>query len=152
MAAGQCLPGSFSVACLDFLMCLCQNINKYRRYQMRGIDTEVRKSRRRIFKEVAKLAYDSENLIDDMEALPYKIIDNIDPDSADDVYRNRAIVRERVRLAMGMSLRPENAPVHISEGEFVLFHLIMRNIKIKRVLSLQSYFKMQRYYFFATTY
>ena len=83
---------------------------------MRGIDTEVRKSRRRIFKEVAKLAYDSENLIDDMEALPYKIIDNIDPDSADDVYRNRAIVRERVRLAMGMSLRPENAPVHISEG------------------------------------
>ena len=52
---------------------------------MRGIDTEVRKSRKRIFKEVAKLAYDSENLIDDMEALPYKSVDNIDPDSADDV-------------------------------------------------------------------
>ena len=31
---------------------------------MRGIDTEVRKSRKRIFKEVAKLAYDSENLIE----------------------------------------------------------------------------------------
>ena len=83
---------------------------------MRGIDTEVRKSRKRIFKEVAKLAYDSENLIDDMEALPYKIVDNIDPDSADDVYRDRAIARERIRLAMGMSLRPENAPVHVSEG------------------------------------
>ena len=76
---------------------------------MRGIDTEVRKSRKRIFKEVAQLAYNSTNLIDDMEALPYKIVDNIDPDSADDVYRKRAIVRERVRLAMGMSLRPENA-------------------------------------------
>ena len=41
---------------------------------MRGIDTQVRKMRRRIFKEVANLAYNSKNLKDDMEALPYKII------------------------------------------------------------------------------
>ena len=41
---------------------------------MRGIDTQVRKNRRRIFKEVASLAYHSENLIDDMEALAYKIV------------------------------------------------------------------------------
>ena len=33
---------------------------------MRGIDTEVRKSRKRIFKEVANLAYYSTNLTDDM--------------------------------------------------------------------------------------
>ena len=45
------------------------------RVTMRGIDTQVRKMRRRIFKEVASLAYNSENLKDDMEALPYKIID-----------------------------------------------------------------------------
>ena len=42
---------------------------------MRGIDTQVRKNRRRIFKEVAHLAYESENLKDDIEALPYKIVD-----------------------------------------------------------------------------
>ena len=42
---------------------------------MRGIDTQVRKNRRRIFKEVASLAYHSDNLKDDIEALPYKIID-----------------------------------------------------------------------------
>ena len=41
---------------------------------MRGIDTQVRKNRRRIFKEVASLAYHSENLKDDIEALPYKIV------------------------------------------------------------------------------
>ena len=40
---------------------------------MRGIDTQVRKIRRRVFKEVANLAYHSENLIADMEALPYEI-------------------------------------------------------------------------------
>ena len=83
---------------------------------MRGIDTEVRKSRKRIFKEIANLAYNSTNLTDDMEALPYQIVDSVDPDSRDDIYRERAIVRERVRLAMGMSLRPEDAPVHVSAG------------------------------------
>ena len=85
---------------------------------MRGIDTPVRKSRRRVFKEVANLAYNSTNLKDDMEALPYKIVDYEEPEYLENVYRDRAIVRERIRLAMGMSLRPENRehPGHLTEG------------------------------------
>ena len=39
---------------------------------MRGIDTQVRKIRRAIFREVANMAYNSKNLAEDMEALPYK--------------------------------------------------------------------------------
>lgn len=81
---------------------------------MRGIDTQVRKIRRRVFKEVASLAYHSENLIDDMEALPYKIVES--DSEYQSVYRERAIVRERLRLAMGLSLRPENQPVHLTQG------------------------------------
>ena len=85
---------------------------------MRGIDTQVRKRRRRVFKEVANLAYHSTNLKDDCEALPYKIVDYDETDYLDSVYRDRAIVRERIRLAMGMSLRPENRehPGHLTEG------------------------------------
>lgn len=82
---------------------------------MRGIDTQVRKQRRRIFKEVSKLAYESENLKDDIEALPYKIVD-YDESEYDSIYRERAITRERIRLAMGLSLRPENMPVHLTQG------------------------------------
>ncbi|MDE6663905.1 MAG: 4Fe-4S dicluster domain-containing protein [Lachnospiraceae bacterium] len=82
---------------------------------MRGIDTQVRKNRRRIFKEVADLAYNSKNLIDDIEALPYKIVD-YDESEYQSIYRERSIVRERLRLAMGMSLRPENRPVHLTQG------------------------------------
>ena len=82
---------------------------------MRGIDTQVRKNRRRIFKEVASLAYHSENLKDDIEALPYKIVD-YDESEYRSIYRERAIVRESIRLAMGLSLRPENAPVHLTQG------------------------------------
>ena len=83
---------------------------------MRGIDTQVRKMRRRIFKEVANLAYNSDNLIDDMEALPYKIVDYDETDYRENIYRERAIVRERLRLAFGLSLRPENKPSHLTQG------------------------------------
>lgn len=83
---------------------------------MRGIETQVRKIRRRVFKEIANLAYQSDNLIDDMEALPYKIVDYDESEYRESVYRERAIIREQIRLAMGLSLRPENLPVHLTQG------------------------------------
>ena len=83
---------------------------------MRGIDTPVRKIRREVFKEIANLAYHSENLIDDMEALPYKIIQTDSPKYRESIYRERAIIREQLRLAMGLSLRPESVPVHLTQG------------------------------------
>jgi len=82
---------------------------------MRGIDTQVRKDRRRIFKEVALLAYESDNLKDDIESLPYKIVD-YEESPFQSVYRERAIVRERIRLAMGLSLRPDNKHMHLTQG------------------------------------
>ncbi len=83
---------------------------------MRGIDTPVRQIRRKIFKEIANLALYSENLIDDMEALPYKIVNQEEPVYRESIYRERSIVREQLRLAMGLSLRPENVPVHLTQG------------------------------------
>lgn len=82
---------------------------------MRSIDTQVRKIRRRIFCEVAKLAYESKDLISDIEALPYKIVD-YDESEYESIYRERAIIGEQLRLAMGLSLRPENLPVHVTQG------------------------------------
>ena len=32
------------------------------------------------------------------------------------IYRERAICSERVRLAMGLSLRPDDEPVHVTSG------------------------------------
>jgi [FeFe] hydrogenase (group B1/B3) len=83
---------------------------------MRGIDTQVRKTRRAIFREVANLAYNSTNLVADMEALPYKLCDTENSPYWNNIYREREIIRERTRLAMGMSLRPENEPVQVSRG------------------------------------
>ena len=85
---------------------------------MRGIETQVRKIRRQIFAEVSRLGFesDSESLIHDIEAIPYKIVTEEGPQYRDSIYRARAIATERVRLAMGMSLRPTNKPVHLTEG------------------------------------
>lgn len=83
---------------------------------VRGLDTKVRKDRHEIFKAVAELAYNSTNLIDDIEALPYRLCNSDDPETWDNIYRERAVARERLRLALGMKLRPENQPVHVSHG------------------------------------
>ena len=85
---------------------------------MRGLDTQVRAIRRRVFKEVAKLGFEanSETLLEDMEAIPYEIVNDDTVKYRESTYRSRAIVRERLRLAMGLSLSPEDKPVHLTAG------------------------------------
>ena len=84
---------------------------------MRGLQTPVRYIRRKVFEEVARVGFEStpENLTDSIEAIPYKLVGE-DSIYRDTIYHARAIVSERVRLAMGMSLRPEDKPVHITAG------------------------------------
>ena len=103
---------------------------------MRGLETPIRRIRRQVFTKVAKLAFEStpETLIDDIEAVPYELINEDTEKYRESIYRSRAIVRERMRLAMGMSLRPEDKPVHLTAGieERVIFqksimsHLLCR--------------------------
>lgn len=83
---------------------------------MRGLETDVRRLRKSVFVKIAEIAYDSENLIDDIEAIPYEITEGDRPHYCESIYRERAITRERVRLAMGLSLRPEDKPVHATQG------------------------------------
>ena len=83
---------------------------------MRGLETPVTRLRRQVFKEIAKVAYNSQNINDDIEAIPYILSPGDTPQYRESIYRERAIASERVRLAMGMSLRPEDQPVHITSG------------------------------------
>ncbi len=84
----------------------------------RGLDTQVRKYRKKIFEEVARLGFKAsdETLKEDMEEIPYKMVNEETAHYRDSVYRARAIARERLRLAMGLSLRPENRPTPLSQG------------------------------------
>lgn len=72
--------------------------------------------RRKVFKEVASVAFESENVSSDLEEIPFLITPNEIPKYRESIYRERQIASERVRLAMGLSLRPANKPVHITAG------------------------------------
>ncbi len=61
--------------------------------------------RRKVFAELARLAYEGGD-IHQMAALPYKILPGEDSHYRDSIFLERAIVSERLRLAMGLPLRP----------------------------------------------
>ena len=79
---------------------------------MRGVHSAVDDIRRNVFTEVARLAYEGGDL-NRVDMIPYKIVPGEVARHRHDVFLERAIVQERVRLALGMSLQPagEQSPV-----------------------------------------
>ena len=77
--------------------------------------TSKHKLRRQVFTEVAKLAYEGgdPNTIGD---LPYKIIPGEVATYRESVLRERAIVSERLRLAIGLPVRPTDRPMRTADG------------------------------------
>ncbi|MCR4891561.1 MAG: 4Fe-4S dicluster domain-containing protein [Lachnospiraceae bacterium] len=89
---------------------------------MRGIYTSVNDIRKRVFTEVAKLSYNyEEGDLSEMELIPYRIIPGEVSTYRESVFLERAIVKERMRLAMGLNLRSvsEHAPVSTGAEECV---------------------------------
>lgn len=82
---------------------------------MRGIYTPVTKIRRQVFAEVARLAYEGGDYSRIVE-IPFKIIPGEVPTYRDSVFVERAIVGERLRLAIGLPLYPADNPAPISRG------------------------------------
>ena len=81
---------------------------------MRGVETRIQEIRHWIFREVARMAYHTEWPVDKrIEELPYKIIPGEVGNFRNDVFLERAIVGERLRLAMGLPCRGagEHAPL-----------------------------------------
>ncbi len=81
---------------------------------MRGVETRIQEIRHRIFCEVARMAYHTEWPVEKrIEELPYKIIPGEVGNFRNDVFLERAIVGERLRLAMGLPYRSaaEHAPL-----------------------------------------
>ncbi len=79
---------------------------------MRGLYTSKTEIRRKIFTEVARLAYEGGDYRR-MEELPFKILPGEVATYRDSIFLERAIVGERLRLAIGLPLRTaaEHAPI-----------------------------------------
>ena len=81
--------------------------------RMRGVETRIQEIRHAIFTEVAKMAYDVDSPVEKtIEEIPYRVIPGEVGNFRNDVFLERAIVGERLRLAMGLPCRSaaEHAP------------------------------------------
>ena len=82
---------------------------------MRGIPSLITDIRKKVFTEVARMAYAGKGY-EGVDELPYKIVPGDRPLHRESVFLERAIAGERVRLAMGLSLRPSDGRHLVSEG------------------------------------
>ena len=71
---------------------------------MRGIPSLITDIRKKVFTEVARMAYSGDYT--QMEDIPFRIVPGSSPLHRESVFLERAIAGERVRLAMGLSLQP----------------------------------------------
>ena len=85
--------------------------------RMRGVETRIQEIRHAIFTEVAKMAYDVDSPVEKtIEEIPYRVIPGEVGNFRNDVFLERAIVGERLRLAMGLPLLPVSKQAPISTG------------------------------------
>ena len=79
---------------------------------MRGIYNSVTDIRRKVFTEIARLAYEGGDYATEIEKLPFKILPGEQAKYRESIFLERAIVGERLRLGMGchyvkwMSMHP----------------------------------------------
>ena len=81
---------------------------------MRGIPSLITDIRKKVFTEVARMAYSGDYT--DMEDIPFKIVPGQSPLHRESVFLERAIAGERARLAMGLSLQPVQTRTLLTEG------------------------------------
>ena len=82
---------------------------------MRGIPSLITDIRKKVFTEVARMAYDGGDYTK-AEDLPYTIVPGDQPLHRESIFLERAIAGERVRLAMGLPIRPVQTRSLMTEG------------------------------------
>ncbi len=82
---------------------------------MRGIPSLITDIRKKVFTEVARLAYSGQDYTM-AEDLPFVIVPGDQPLHRESIFLERAIAGERVRLAMGLSVRSVQTRSLITEG------------------------------------
>lgn len=82
---------------------------------MRGVKTTKTDLRQKVFTEIARMAYNNEGP-EALDNLPYKIIPGEMASVRSNIFLEREIVRERLRVAMGLSIRKITEHHKVSEG------------------------------------
>ena len=82
---------------------------------MKGTYTLLNDVRRRVFEEVSRLAYEEADF-SQFNELPYKMLPGVVGSMRSDIFLERAVIGERIRLAMGLPLRASNEHAPVAKG------------------------------------
>lgn len=82
---------------------------------MKEVYSDLLHIRRKVFAEIARLAYEDGD-IHDLEKIVYQIVPGEDATYRDSIFLERAIVGERLRLALGLPVRKASAHGPLDEG------------------------------------
>ena len=82
---------------------------------MRGVPSLITDIRKKVFTEVARMAYNGGDY-SQAEDLPFQIVPGDQPLHRESIFLERAIAGERVRLAMGLDIRPIQTRSLMTEG------------------------------------
>lgn len=83
---------------------------------MKGIYTPITKVRRQVFAELARIAFNDLELSKEINNSVFKIVPGEVAKFRDSIFKERAVVGERLRLALGLPLRKLDERVSISQG------------------------------------
>ncbi|MDO4295635.1 MAG: 4Fe-4S dicluster domain-containing protein [bacterium] len=83
---------------------------------MRGVHTSVTDIRRKVFTEVARLAYEGGDYAKKIEQLPFVILPGERASYRESIFLERAIIGERLRLAIGLPVRTAAESAPVSDG------------------------------------
>ncbi len=91
---------------------------------MRGVYTNLTEIRRNVFREIAKICYSFDPSSDssvarmdrEFDELPFKILPGDVATYRESVFLERAVISERIRLAMGLPLSGMDKPERVSDG------------------------------------
>ncbi len=72
---------------------------------MRGLETGKTRIRHQVFTAIAQMAYEGGDYAETLERLPYTIIPGEVAEYRDSIFTERAVVGERLRLALGLDAR-----------------------------------------------
>ena len=82
---------------------------------MKEIYVDLINIRRKVFAEIARMAYDDIDL-KEIEKIPYKIIPGEVAKYRENIFRERAIIEERLRLTLGLNVRNLGEFTKVTEG------------------------------------
>ena len=83
---------------------------------MKGLETGKTRIRQQVFAEIARLAYEGGDYADKLARLPFEIIPGEISSYRDSIFLERAVIGERLRLAMGLPVQRLADYAKVSDG------------------------------------